>query len=353
MSIDFYRVLQRRLLSNPVVAIATVVQVNGSVPREASAKMLIQQDGQAWGTIGGGAGEAKVTQYAQDLFRVWADRDRRQRNNRRNSPSLLFKSDSLDDASALTPDSCSKGWVTIDLTGPHHQSSEGVCGGTMRVWVELWAADWGIELSNCIIQALEARQAIALVTPLTPNNHPYVEASARSTEPFERTNSSFIETLLPPPVLLIIGAGHVGVALAQVAAIVGFDVFVHDDRHEMLRAERFQADVTFVSGAITPVLQPNSQSSERYIALVTRGVAYDLEAIATLSQIYGQTAIRYIGMIGSKRRVSHVFKQAEKNGIDREFLQHIHAPIGLEIGALTPEEIAVSICAELIQKRRS
>jgi xanthine dehydrogenase accessory factor len=154
----------------------------------------------------------------------------------------------------------------------------------------------------------------------------------------------FIEPVFPSPTLFIFGAGHVSLSIYRIATLVGFRVVVIDDRTEFANPERFpQADEIFAEdfSAAFSRLTVNSSS---YIAIVTRGHQLD----ETVLEWAVKTEARYIGMIGSKNKNEAVFAHLRSRGISEENLQQVHAPIGLDIGAETPEEIAVSIMAELI-----
>jgi xanthine dehydrogenase accessory factor len=158
----------------------------------------------------------------------------------------------------------------------------------------------------------------------------------------------FVEPILPLPTLYIFGGGHVSTALARVAHQAGFLIGVVDDREAFANAERFpmagEIHTTF-EGAFEK-LQPNSSS---YIVIVTRGHKDDMRVL----QWAVETEARYIGMIGSKRKALSVFRALQKEGMPAEKLERVHSPVGLEIGAITPEEIAVSITAELIAARHN
>ncbi len=158
----------------------------------------------------------------------------------------------------------------------------------------------------------------------------------------------FVEPILPQPVLYIFGGGHVSMALAQAAHTAGFAIGVIDDRESFANAQRFpMACEIFISYEDAfEKLRPNASS---YLVIVTRGHKDDMRV---LRWAVG-TQARYIGMIGSKRKVLSVYKALEKEGVPAEKFERVRAPVGLEIGALTPEEIAVSIAAELIAVRRS
>jgi xanthine dehydrogenase accessory factor len=157
----------------------------------------------------------------------------------------------------------------------------------------------------------------------------------------------FVEPLLPQPTLYIFGGGHVSMALAQAAHAAGFAIGVIDDREAFANKDRFPlaAEVYTTFDAALEKLHPNPAS---YLVIVTRGHKDDLRCLAWALR----TGARYIGMIGSKRKVLSVYKALEKEGYKPEEFERVHAPVGLEIGALTPEEIAISITAELIAVRR-
>src|SRR5271155_290942 len=158
----------------------------------------------------------------------------------------------------------------------------------------------------------------------------------------------FIEPVLPPALLYVFGAGHVAISLCQVAATAGFDLVVTDDRTSYATKERFPAarEVHALDfDEVTQKLDPNETS---YIVIVTRGHRDDMRLLRWAVQ----TRARYVGMIGSRRKVIGIFKTLREEGVPADLFDRVHAPIGLDIGAVTPEEIAVAITAELIAVRR-
>ena len=237
-------------------AVATIVNVRGSIPSFKTAKMLVRDDGSIVGTIGGGCVEADVWQAAREVMESEKPR------------SLKF-----------------------DLNQDPKYDTGLVCGGTLEV---------------------------------------------------------FVEPVLPPALLYVFGAGHVAFNLCQTATGAGFDVVVADDRSSYATRERFPAarEVHALDfDEAMKVLDPNESS---YIVIVTRGHRDDM---SILRWAVG-TRARYVGMIGSKRKVIEIFKTLQKEGLPAHLFDRVHAPVGLDIGAVTPEEIAVSITAELIAVRR-
>lgn len=157
----------------------------------------------------------------------------------------------------------------------------------------------------------------------------------------------FVEPILPQPRLFIFGAGHVSTAVAKVASLAGFWIGVVDDRESFANLERFPM-AGEIHTSFEDAFAKIRANASTYLVIVTRGHKDDMRVLEWAVQ----TSARYIGMIGSRRKVISVYKALEKTGIAAEKLEGVFAPVGLEIGALTPEEIAVSITAELIAVRR-
>ncbi|MEM7064649.1 MAG: XdhC family protein [Cyanobacteria bacterium P01_B01_bin.77] len=312
MIIDFYQKLVDTLCSQPAV-VATVVKVNGSVPREVGAKMLIGADW-TFDTIGGGAGEAKIIQQGRSVLTTGQ-----------------------------------KQQATIDLTGDTNILKEGICGGQMSIWLERWSGSKALNLTQEILTALKQGQQVKLLTPFALADTPSITPTTMATT--QLSTDAFIECLQPPPLLLIIGAGHIGAALAHVAHLVSFQIAIQDERPEFANAHTYPQASFISTKPIDQTLQEIGPVSTLFIALVTRGYPMDL---AALSSIFAQNIpYRYIGMMGSQKRVQMVLQSLRDQGIPDPQLNSIHAPIGANIGALTPGEIAVSICAELIQVKRA
>ena len=157
----------------------------------------------------------------------------------------------------------------------------------------------------------------------------------------------FIEPINPPPQVVIIGAGHVGRATAHLAKWLGFRVIVMDDRTDLVTPEWIPEADVYLPGAVLEQLPRANLNSQSYIVAVTRGYNIDVALLPTLLE----TEAAYIGVIGSQRRWTEALKVLRANGTPAEKLARVHAPIGLELQAETPEEIAVSIMAEIIMLR--
>jgi len=158
----------------------------------------------------------------------------------------------------------------------------------------------------------------------------------------------FVEPILPEPCLLIFGAGHISLSLAKMGKMVGFRVVVIDDRPEFANRERFPEADEVIARGFPAAFQQLTASRASYIAIVTRGHLQD----ETVLEWAVRTDAAYIGMIGSRKKNQAVFSNLRERGVPEKKLKEVHAPIGLNINAKTPEEIAMSIMAEIIKARR-
>ena len=154
----------------------------------------------------------------------------------------------------------------------------------------------------------------------------------------------YIEPIEPSPELYVIGAGHVGTHLARLAQEVGFHVHVVDDREKFANRDRFPDATEVLTEDIPAWLGRTSLTPNAYVVIVTRGHTNDLEALRALAP----RDLRYLGLIGSRAKVARIYDALTADGMPAQHLKKVHAPIGLDIGAVTPQEIAVSILAELI-----
>jgi xanthine dehydrogenase accessory factor len=159
----------------------------------------------------------------------------------------------------------------------------------------------------------------------------------------------YVEPILPAPVLVIVGGGHVGKAVSHLAKWLGFQVVVSDDRPEFCKSEVNPDADKFLPIPMNEIPNHLTITPQTYIVLTTRGVTVDIIGLPALIE----SSAAYIGVIGSQRRWATTVKQLRKTGISKENIERIHSPIGLELNAETPEEIAVSIMAEIIMIRNA
>ncbi len=348
------------LETGETVAVATIVRRKGSVPREVGAKMLVQRGGKISGTVGGGCGEAEVWRAALNVIDT-------------HRPAM----------------------VQVDLTEEIAMESQGVCGGIFDVFVQPWRAGSGseqpstLEIARDIAGALESERAVALATVIaaggawrglvgqsllvhengeTPGtlNFPGVAVELTTAQLVQAAQTAirngkphiehladaqvanawaevFVEPFVPPPVLLIAGAGHIAAPLAALAHIMNYSVSVTDDRASFASRERFPAAKQLLVGDIEATLRNYPITPRTHVVLVTRAHSHDVQGLRAIID----SPAAYIGMIGSQRRVWAVFKLLHDEGIPAEKLARVRAPIGLDLGSSTPEEIALGIMAEI------
>jgi xanthine dehydrogenase accessory factor len=286
----------RRCANGERVAFCTVAATKGSTPQERGAKMLVLQGGQTMGTLGGGCVEAEVRRQALELLASGT------------SKALRF---SLDH---------DYGW------------DDGlICGGMMEIYVR-------------VLHGREAEPFERIATALGEDR----SATLDFRYVIEGEDKRYTEDLGPPPTLLIAGAGHVGQALARLAVDLDFRVDVIDDRAEFASEARFPSARRRIVGEIEQELKEYTINADTYVVIVTRGHRNDGRGLAAVA---GSPA-KYVGLIGSKRKVKAILDDLAQQGVDRSWLMRVHAPIGLNIGAVTVPEIALSIAAELVAVRR-
>ena len=158
----------------------------------------------------------------------------------------------------------------------------------------------------------------------------------------------FIEPVLPLAILYLFGAGHVAANIYKISNIAGFSPVVVDDRAAYANRERFPDAHEILAADFTTAIERLAPNSSSYIVIVTRGHKDDMRVLRWAVQ----TEARYVGMIGSRRKVIAIHRELRAEGLAQSLFERVYAPIGLDIGALTPEEIGVAVCAEMIAVRR-
>jgi xanthine dehydrogenase accessory factor len=254
---DVYEELVRLRQLGQKCALATIVQVRGSIPSYESAKLLVREDGSIAGTIGGGCVEAEVWTAAREVIET--EKPRR---------------------------------LTFNLGQDAAYDNGLICGGQLDV---------------------------------------------------------FVEPVLPVPHAYIFGAGHISKSLSKVANLAGFATVIIDNRDSFANRERFPEAAAIHAEEYEDVFPKLPINETSYLIIVTRGHRDDMRVL----KLAIATPARYIAMIGSRRKVLNVIRELEKEGLSRSAFERIYAPMGLDIGAISPEEIAISVAAEMIAVRRN
>jgi xanthine dehydrogenase accessory factor len=328
------------------VAWCRLVETRGSTPQKAGAAMLVYEDGSQAGTLGGGCVEAEVKRRALGLL------------------------------SENRAEVC-----TFNLDSDYGWDDGLICGGRMKILVQpvtlATPAAYFERLADLIENGLGCTEAILfdakatgvacpmsllfdaesrLVASLPPSASierriaegmaSHLKPLTTRPRPYAAGGIAFL-TSLPRCRLVIVGGGHVGKAVADLAAELEFDVWIVDDRPEYVAADRFPRAERRFSGAIDRILPDLDITASTYCLIVTRGHNHDQEALFHLVN----RGARYVGMIGSQRKIKLIFENLAAGGVAREALAKVHAPLGIDIGSQTVPEIAVSICAELVAHR--
>lgn len=338
---DIFQSLLAAVEARRPVAYCRLVETRGSTPQKAGALMLVFADGSQAGTLGGGCVEAEVKRQA--LAR-------------------------LHDGQAEI--------ATFQLDSDYGWDDGLICGGRMKVLIAPIGADESPrQYFTTIAQSVLTGQGLTetvvfdaasgLASPaaylfgaeqqplaaLHPGETP--EVITKQLRPLSERPRAYAAQgiaylpVLPRCRLLIVGGGHVGRAVASLAAQLEFDIWVVDDREEIVSADRFPTAEQRIAGDIDSVLPGLDITPNTYCLIVTRGHNHDEEALFHLAD----RGARYVGMIGSRRKIKLIFEDLLEKGIAREALQRVYAPLGIDIGSQTVSEIAVSICAELVAHR--
>ncbi len=337
-------------------ALITVSRVLGSTPRKPGAKMLVFTDGTTFGTIGGGCGEAEARREAFNVLEEHA-------------PKKHY----------------------LNMTADMAQEEGMVCGGIMEMFIDYIGPQSGSEqvfknyisaaenFSNPVLATLIAAPKQVLLgkklfsnaggevlgdlglTELNKIALEHMPSGSRGCQPVLITLDSELkpiassgitpvyEILIELPTsmvqLLILGGGHIALPLATMAQMIGYEVTVVDDRPSFANSRRFNTAHRVICDDFERALDCVNINSQTYVVIITRGHRHDK---VCLRKVINQPA-GYIGMIGSKRRVKSMITEFQEEGVPANLLQKLYSPIGLKIGAETPEEIAVSILGELIK----
>lgn len=327
------------------LVVATILSHEGSTPRTAGTKMVIRAGGDSIATVGGGLVEAEVVKAADEVLR-----DRRAQIR------------------------------AFDLSGQDIAGMDLVCGGRLEILIELVSPTReNKRLFQGVVEALQERKRSLLVVDLGPSDQPGAQVSRSLVS----EDGTVLGDLTPPPQILellaqrnpwerypvlvsveghryvvepclslgtvyLFGAGHVSQQVAPLAKLVNFATVVMDDRADFANRQRFpDADEIRVLDSFDHAFEGVDINGDSYIVIVTRGHLHDKTVLRTALR----TGARYIGMIGSRVKRDRIFRELEGEGFTMQDFARVCSPIGVDIGAETPEEIGISIIGELIKVR--
>jgi len=340
-----WRDLATTLESESGVALCTIIERRGSVPREIGTRMLVRKNGSIIGTVGGGIGEHEVIKAAKKTIEKAQSR-----------------------------------LLDFSLAGEQGLDSAAICGGHFTVFISFWSQIDDYGMATTVATTLKGSKAHYLIESLPQKEFDITERSLVDPEGREivktpdgasipkttlqteketgvtnaavrRINSDQQEFLLSeitrPPQMIIFGGGHLALPLAEMANWCRFAVTVIDDRPEFSSPQRFPTADQIVTAPMEKIHNLYTPGPNTYLVLITREHRHDY---ILLKQILG-TEYAYLGMIGSKRRTSQVKQKLIDEGFNSAEIGKLYSPIGLSIGAQTPAEIAISIMAEIIEIR--
>lgn len=312
-------------------ALATIISRVGATPRDAGGKVFIGEDGKMYGTIGGGCMEAEVWRHAKTGIANGEAKNLR-----------------------------------YSLNGKTVEDEGMICGGTAEIFLEPVMLKQK-ELYSRPMQCISNGEMAIMVTKadgppfkkmlipwqgdatgdiLLPVLEKNIDGYFRNKRP--RVQDGYlIEVIAPPPHLHIYRAGHISQYISTMAKLVDFHITVIDDRSQFANRDRFPDADEIIVGEFQKVFEKVRPSLSGYAVIVTRGHKHDA---VVLEEVLKQPP-QYVGMIGSKRKVKIIHDDLMKKGVGEDLLRAVHAPIGIDIDAETPQEIAVSIVAELIKTR--
>jgi len=343
---DLLKIIKEAQEQSEIFVIATILKKSGSAPRSEGAKMIIKQDLTVEGTIGGGLVEAMVIRAAAKVHR-----------------DKYFQIEEF------------------ILNSKDEVSQRMACGGDLKILLEYidWCDPRNQAFYGEIIQLIENKTDFVTITKIsqTSEENGSLEKwvctetgffgsesdevrglvkeirenfyQLKHQECFLEKDGFYVETFFNNENVCIIGCGHIGKVLAELCKLVGFYVTVVDDREEFANVQRFNTvDEVMVIPAFENIEDYVKIDQYSFVVIVTRGHSDDKVVLAQMLQ----TEAKYIGMIGSKNKRNHVYQALLEDGFSFSDLERVHSPIGLNIFADIPEEIAVSIVAEMIQVRR-
>jgi xanthine dehydrogenase accessory factor len=329
---DVYEAIDDYLSRGRGGTIATITKKLGAAPREEGAKMFIGDDGRLFGTIGGGCVEAEVWQEAKRVAGTQVVK--------------VFR---------------------YQMDGKLVEDEGMICGGNIDVLLEpideryrgLYGEVRGLEKNGKSALIVTRYKEGSFSKSLFREDGSVVgdelDEALKSSLPSHVDakgpivgNGTVIEPIVSSSFLYLFGAGHVSQYVSKIAAMVDFNVIVVDDRSDFANAERFPEAIEVIAEDFGDVCRRLAFHGNEYVAILTRGHKHDASVLEEIMK----KPTRYIGMIGSRRKTKLVFDHLKAKGFDETALKTVHAPIGLEIKAETPQEIAVSIVAELIEARR-
>ncbi len=335
----------RLLAKGEPFILATVVRTKGSTPQKPGAKLLVRKDGTAVGTLGGGCVEAEVWAEAKVVLeerkgaqvkRFLLNEDIASRDGLVCGGNMDIMVDPVFDEPALRPlmkeildayeGKGDRALATIVETGKSHAT----------MGAKLFIRADGSTVGSLGSAALDAKAVETAIALMPKGREQWIET--------EEGARAYVEAFTTPPTVVIAGGGHVGKAVYTVARLLGFRVVIVDDRPQYANKERFPEADRIVVDDFDKGLRELNMTPNCYVIVATRG--HKLDDLALIEAAKSRAG--YVGLLGSKRKAILIFRDLVRTGIPEERIKEIRAPVGLDLGGRSPEEIAVSIMAEIL-----
>ena len=338
---------------NRFSVLVTIIGKSGTTPRSVGAKLLISDDGQCAGTIGGGLLEKYVLEEAQKVFasRLPSRFSYRSEEDNVTEPEMQCGGDVDLFLEPVSPDNLNHLRIFKEIMEIIRRGGSGLLATIVDpdYWhsghiPKMFFKPDGERIGS-LLDIKEMEDAImGMMGKLQKDKMP--SSIVCGDQEGNRLNV-FVESVVSDPILYLFGGGHVASHVAPLAHRVGFKVVVIDDRPEFADPEKFPEAEEVHEYTFDNVMERLPVDESSYIIIMTRGHSHDKNVLAQVLKSPAQ----YVGMIGSRRKISIIYDKLREKGFTREQLDSVHSPIGIDIGAETPEEIAVSIVAELIKVR--
>ena len=337
------------------MVVATVVRTSGSTPQKPGAKLLVRADGSGVGTLGGGCVEGDIWFAASQLLKSGGPAEMRDYELNEDlaaqdglvcGGTMYFLLDPIRDeanpnGTKTDPDFNDEVLAAYDGGAPVAVASlmKAPEGSGLTVGSQLLVRENGSTAGSLGDEKLDARASVEARRLMAMGKNDYIVTESGA--------EFFIEAYTTPPTLVLAGGGHVSRAISNIATTLGFRIFVIDDREEFSNADRFpEAEQTVVSDYASGFKKlPIGTNS--FIVIATRGHRYDTAATAAAMR----TPASYVGLLGSRRKTILIYEELFAQGFTMEQVKSVRSPIGLSISARTPEEIALSIMAEIVAFR--
>jgi len=330
---EIFDTLGRWLASGERVAIATVISVDGSAPRDVGAKMLIAQSGRIAGSVSGGCVESNVAEEAQSVLASGRPTIARYGINRNMMWDVGLSCGGAIDVFIERADPHAQ--VPVELAGVEPFAACTVVRGADRVGAKLVVRADGTSLGSTGDDALDRRIAQAAVGAIERGQPQSLRVDA---------HEIFADVFVPQPRLVIVGAVHTALALSAAASAAGFAVTIIDPRPQLNARERFPHASELRVGWPEDELPKLRIDESTYVAVLTHDEKFDDPTLAHVLR----TRAKYVGAIGSKKTQALRRRRLLDAGFSERDVDRVHAPIGLDIGAQSPEEIAIAILSEMI-----